>query len=138
MTKFFKVSVVIPCFNHGVFLPQAVQSVTNIHRDDIELIVVDDGSTEEQTRQEMDALVAQGIHVVRQENRGLAAARNAGILASHGEYILPLDADNKLRTLYVEHGIRILDANPNVGVVYGDAEYIGERKGRWHVGSFDP
>jgi glycosyltransferase involved in cell wall biosynthesis len=138
MTKFFKVSVVIPCFNHGVFLPQAVESVTNIQRDDIELIVVDDGSTEEQTRQEMDALVAQGIHVVRQENRGLAAARNAGILASHGEYILPLDADNKLRTLYVEHGIRILDANPNVGVVYGDAEYIGERKGRWHVGSFDP
>jgi glycosyltransferase involved in cell wall biosynthesis len=137
MTHSCKVSVVIPCFNHGEFLPQAVASVTNIKRSDIELIIVDDGSTDEQTRQEMDALVAQGIHVVRQENKGLAAARNAGILGSHGEYILPLDADNRLRPDYIEHGIRILDANPRVGVVYGDAEFIGLRTGRWHVGSFD-
>jgi glycosyltransferase involved in cell wall biosynthesis len=137
MTKSCKVSVVIPCFNHGEFLPEAVFSVTNIKRDDIELIVVDDGSTDERTRKEMDALTARGIHVVRQENKGLAAARNAGIVVSKGEYVLPLDADNHLRSGYIEHGIRILDANPQVGVVYGDAEYIGVRTGRWHVGSFD-
>jgi glycosyltransferase involved in cell wall biosynthesis len=138
MTKSIKVSVVIPCFNHGEFLAEAVASVARIKRDDIELIVVDDGSTDERTRQEMDALVAQGIHIVRQENRGLAAARNAGILASNGEYILPLDADNRLRPGYIEHGIRILGSNPEVGVVYGDAEYIGIRTDRWHVGPFDP
>jgi glycosyltransferase involved in cell wall biosynthesis len=137
MTAAYKVSIVIPCFNHGEFLPEAVTSATRIDRDDVELIVVDDGSTDERTRQEMDALIARGIRVVRQENRGLAAARNAGILASNGEYILPLDADNRLRHGYIEHGIRILDSNPQVGVVYGDAEYIGIRKGRWHVGPFD-
>jgi glycosyltransferase involved in cell wall biosynthesis len=137
MTKPCKVSVVIPCFNHGEFLPEATASVANLGREDIELIVVDDGSTDERTCKEMDALPARGIKVIRQENKGLAAARNAGIAISRGEYILPLDADNRLRSGYVEHGIQILDANPQVGVVYGDAEYIGMRTGRWHVGSFE-
>jgi hypothetical protein len=58
-------------------------------------------------------------------------------LISRGEYILPRDADNRLRSGYFEHGIRILDSNSQIGVVYGDAEYIGMRTGRWHVGSFD-
>jgi glycosyltransferase involved in cell wall biosynthesis len=132
-----RISVVIPCFNHGEFLPDAVTSVTCIDRRDIELIVVDDGSTDERSRKEMDALIAQGIHVVRQENKGLAAARNAGILNSQGEYILPLDADNRLRAGYIEHGIKTLDSNPHVGIVYGDGEYFGIRTGRWDVGPFN-
>jgi len=131
------ISVIIPCFNHGEFLPEAVASVTAVKRDDVELIVVDDGSTDELTRAEMDALVARGIHVIRQENQGLAAARNAGILVSKGEYILPLDADDRLRPGWIDHGIRILAANPKVGVVYGDAEYFGTRTGRWRMGPFD-
>jgi glycosyltransferase involved in cell wall biosynthesis len=136
MSDSVKVSVVIPCFNHGEFLPEAVASVTNISKKNIELIVVDDGSADQLTRKEVGALIEQGIHVIRQENRGLAAARNAGVLASNGEYILPLDADNRLRPGYVEHGIKILDGNPQVGIVYGDAEYIGLRTGPWHVGPF--
>src|ERR1019366_3049423 len=136
MTKSCKVSVVIPCFNHGEFLPEAVASVTGIGRDDVELIVVDDGSTDERTRKEMDALVAQGITVIRQENKGVAAARNAGFIASQGEYIFPLDADDRLRPGWIDHGIRILDSDPQVGVVYGDAECIGARSGRWLVGPF--
>jgi glycosyltransferase involved in cell wall biosynthesis len=138
VAKSFKVSVVIPCFNHGEFLPEAVGSVANIGRDDIELIVVDDGSTDERTRKEMDALPAQGTKVVQQENKGLAGARNAGISASHGEYIFPLDADDRLRTGWIDRAIRILDSDPKVGVVYGDAECFGIRTGRWHVGPFDP
>jgi len=131
------VSVILPCFNHGEFLEEAVGSVINIRRDDIELIVVDDGSTDERTRKEMDTLCAKGIKVIRQENTGLAGARNAGILASKGKYILPLDADNCLRSAYIEHGVRILDADPQVGIVYGDAQFIGTRTDRWHVGPFE-
>lgn len=130
------ISVVIPCFNHGEFLPEAVASVTSIRRNDVELIVVDDGSTDVRTRSEMDALTAKGIHVIRQENQGLAAARNAGIAASHGKYILPLDADNRIRPAYIEHGIRILDQDPKIGVVYGDAQRFGTQTDRWHVGPF--
>lgn len=132
-----KVSVVIPCFNHGEFLPEAAASVTNVGRPDVEVIVVDDGSADERTRKEMEELCAKGIKVIRQENRGLASARNAAIAASHGRYILPLDADNCLRPAYIDHGIRILDSDPKVGVVYGDAQYMGARTDRWRVGSFD-
>jgi glycosyltransferase involved in cell wall biosynthesis len=138
MTEPCKISVVIPCFNHGEFLREAVCSATAIERDDIEIIVVDDGSTDERTRKEMDALPAPGIKVIRQENKGLAAARNAGIAIARGEYILPLDADDRLRPGWVDHGIRILESNPQVGVVYGDAECFGTRTGRWHVGLFEP
>ena len=132
------VSVIIPCFNHGEFLPEAVSSVTAMDRDDVELIVVDDGSTDEHTRKEMDLLEANGIRVIRQPNKGLAAARNAGILASKGEYIFPLDADDRVRAGNIEHGIRVLDANPRVGVVYGDVQFFGVRTGLWTAGPFSP
>jgi glycosyltransferase involved in cell wall biosynthesis len=138
MTKTCKVTVVIPCFNHGEFLPEAVESVTALQRDDVELVVVDDGSTDERTRKEMDALLGRRIKTIRQENKGLAAARNAGIAIALGEYILPLDADDRLRPGWIDNGIRILDSEPQVGVVYGDAECFGTRTGRWHVGPFEP
>ena len=137
MNDSVRVSVVIPCFNHGEFLPEAVGSVANMKREDIELIVVDDGSTDERTRKEMDGLSARGIKVIRQENKGLAGARNAGVLASQGEYIFPLDADDRLRAGWVNRGISILGSDPKVGVVYGDAECFGIRTGRWQVGPFD-
>ena len=137
MTKSCKISIVIPCFNHGEFLPEAVASVTQIERADVELILVDDGSTDEQTREKLDKLAAQGINVVRQENKGLAAARNAGILASHGEFIFPLDADDRLRPGWIDRGIHILDSNPKVGVVYGDAQRFGARSDLWVVGPFE-
>jgi glycosyltransferase involved in cell wall biosynthesis len=137
MTKPCKVSIVIPCFNHGEFLPESVRSATAVERDDTELIVVDDGSNDQRTRKEMDALSASGIKVIRQENKGLAAARNAGITVARGEYIVPLDADDRLRRGWIGDGIRILDSEPQVGIVYGDAECFGTRTGRWHVGPFD-
>lgn len=131
-----RVSVIIPCFNHGEFLPEAVASVASIRRNDVELIVVDDGSTDERTAKEMAALAAQGVHVIRQENKGLSAARNTAIRASTAPYILPLDADDRLRPAYIEHGIRILDAEPKTGVVYGDAQFFGITTERWVVGPF--
>jgi glycosyltransferase involved in cell wall biosynthesis len=137
MTQSPRVSVIVPCFNHGEFLPEAVASVTGMGRQDVELIVVDDGSTDGRTRKEMEKLCAQGIRVIRQENKGLAAARNVAIAASTGGYILPLDADNRLRPAYIDHGIRILDSNPKVGVVYGDAQFMGTHTGRWRIGPFD-
>lgn len=138
MNKSPKISVVIPCFNHGDFLPEAVASVTAANRDDVEIIVVDDGSTDERTSKELDALAAQGIEVIHRENGGPAAARNAAIAVAHGEYIFPLDADDHLRPDCLDREVEILDANPKVGVVYSDGEYFGIRSGRWNIGPFDP
>jgi glycosyltransferase involved in cell wall biosynthesis len=137
MSKPCKVSVVMPCFNHGEFVQEAVDSVILVGRDDMELIVVDDGSTDERTRGEMDALSARGIKVIRQENEGLAAARNAGVLAAQGEYIFPLDADDRLRSGWIDRGIGILSTDPQVGVVYGDAQCFGIRENLWRTAPFD-
>lgn len=132
-----RISIVIPCYNHGQYLGEAIDSARRIGRDDIEIIVVDDGSTDSETESEMNSVRKGGVSVIRQENRGLAAARNAGIMASRGDYILPLDADNLVRPEYVSDALTIMDANPRTGVVYGDANYIGDKTGRWHVGPFD-
>ncbi len=132
-----RVSVVVPCYNHGEYLPEAVGSVTGLGRDDVEIVVVDDGSTDERTLREMNVLRARGIRVIRQENRGLAAARNAGIRASRADFILPLDSDNRIREAYLTKGVAMLEGDSALGVVYGDAEYFGDRTGRWQVEPFD-
>jgi glycosyltransferase involved in cell wall biosynthesis len=137
MTEPSKISVIIPCFNHGEFLPEAVASVLTAGRGDVELIVVDDGSTDERTRAEMDALRARGIKVIQQENKGLAGARNVAIAASRGQYIFPLDADDRMCHGWIDRGIEILDGKPRVGVVYGDAEFFGARTGQLRVGPLD-
>jgi glycosyltransferase involved in cell wall biosynthesis len=137
MTESRAISVIMPCFNHGEFLQEAVESVSSLKRVEIEIVVVDDGSTDERTRQELEKVCGPGIKVIRQENKGLAAARNAGVRASQGKYILPLDADDRLRSEWLDRGISILDSQPQVGVVYGDAQCFGTRNDRWSVGPFE-
>src|SRR5579863_2669600 len=131
MSKRCAISLVIPCFNHGAFVGEAVDSVLHAERNDVELIVVDDGSTDDRTRTEIDGLCKQGIHVIRQANKGLAGARNAGIAASRGEYIFPLDADDRMRDGWIDGALAILDSDSKVGVVYGDAQCFGTRTDRW-------
>lgn len=131
-----KVSVVIPNYNHGEFLPEAVASVSSMKRDHVEIIVVDDGSTDELTRSEIKRIESSGVRMIRQENKGLAAARNAGISASKAEYIFPLDADDRARPAPILRAIEVLDARPEIGVVYGDVELFGVRSGHWTAGPF--
>lgn len=137
MTNVCKISVVMPCFNHGAFVREAVDSIRAIGRSDVELIVVDDGSTDARTAEEMDKLAGEGIQVIRQANRGLAGARNAGIEAARGDYIFPLDADDRMRGDWIDRAMRLLDSDAAVGIVYGDAQCFGTRADCWRVGPFD-
>ena len=115
-----KVSVVIPCYNQARFLGEAIQSVLCQGYTDLEIIVVDDGSkdgTEE---------VASGyakedprVRLIRQENRGLAAARNRGLAEAGGEYIVFLDSDDRLVLEALEVGVRELEAHPRCAFVSG-------------------
>lgn len=133
-----RLSIVIPCYNHGQYIEEALSSVRAANRQDLEVIVVDDGSTDLRTQQEMERLSHdRSLIVIRQANGGLAAARNAGVERAAADYILPLDADNRVRPAYIERGIEIMDSDPRVGVVYGDAEFFGSRSGIWRVGPFD-
>ncbi|HMR91047.1 MAG TPA: glycosyltransferase [Chitinophagaceae bacterium] len=133
-----RVSIIIPCYNQGHFLQDALASIQAINdRGLIEVIIVNDGSTDQFTNGYLQQLAGSGVQVIFQENKGLPVARNTGIAQAKGDYILPLDADNKIRPAYVSKSIAVLDKNPNVGVVYGDAEYFGAKKGVWKVGEFN-
>ena len=126
-----RVSVIIPSFNHGIYLPEAVASIENSGFTDFEIIIIDDGSTDENSRKIAEGFLKKGFKVILQKNKGVAAARNNAIREASGAYIIPLDADNRLLTPYFYEAISILDNDQKVGVVYGDAQVIGEKTGTW-------
>lgn len=119
------ISIIIPCFNHGDFIVDALNSFSEISGVSLEIIIVNDGSTDAHTIQVLSDLENQGFIIVNQKNLGLAAARNTGVLRSRGEYILPLDADNKVKPDYVLKALKILK-NHQGDIVYGDPEFFGE------------
>lgn len=131
-----KVSVVIPCFNQAHFIDDAIQSVLAQTYQDFEIIIVNDGSTDPQTDSILESYAGPRIKVVHTLNEGLASARNTGINQGTGIYILPLDADDKISNSYMENAVAILDANPNMGIVYCQAELFGEKNGEWDLPAY--
>ncbi len=126
-----KVSIIIPCFNLGKYLNEAVESVLAQTFQDFELIVVNDGSTDKKTNQIINEFNNSRVKVIHTTNQGLSGARNTGISQSEGEYILPLDADDKIAPTYLEKAVKVLDQNNNIGIVYCEAVFFGEKQGKW-------
>lgn len=119
-----RVSVVIPCFNDGKTLPEAVASVLGQER--CEIVVVDDGSDDAQTARVIEELRERGIKVLRQDNQGPSAARVAGLAVTTGRYVFPLDADDVLAPGALTVLADALDANPSAVAAWGDVEYFGD------------
>jgi glycosyltransferase involved in cell wall biosynthesis len=130
-----KISIIIPCYNHGIYLQDAIDSVEASSYKNYEIIVVNDGSTDAFTIEKMDELIHYGYHVINQPNQGVSKARNNGISAALGQYIMPLDADNKIRPTYIEKAVSILDGQPKIGVVYTKAANFGEVELSNHIGN---
>lgn len=125
-----RVSAVIACYNHGRFVDGAVESILSQTYQDTEIIVVNDGSTDEHTNRLLEDYRGPRTRVIRTDNKGPGAARNTGIGASTGELILNLDADDRFRRSFLEKAVSILDSHPDVGIVgcwaqtYGDYRYV--------------
>jgi len=130
------VSVIIPCYNHGQYLDEAVQSVLRQTYRNFEIIVVDDGSTDEKTLQILEKYSQPKTRLIRTSHQGLANARNHGIATCSGKYILPLDADDKVGTSYLEKAVVVLEANEGVGIVYCEARFFGETFGAWKLPAY--
>lgn len=130
-----KVSVVIPCFNQSDFLLDAVKSVVNSTYKNIEIIVINDGSTEKTPQEFHNMLMPfDNVILINQKNSGVCAARNNGITKATGDYILPLDADDKIADTYIEKAVLILEQNPDIGIVYCKAEFFGTGQNkRWNL-----
>jgi glycosyltransferase involved in cell wall biosynthesis len=132
------ISVIIPCFNHGEYILEAINSVEQYPDKSVyEIIIINDGSTDEYTNNLLQKLNLEGYNVIFQENKGLGAARNVGISRAKGRYILPLDSDNKILPEYISLSIAILDEKPEISVVYGDVRFFGEQDLIRKVGLFD-
>src|ERR687898_2206392 len=115
------VTVVIPCYNQAHFLGEAIESVLSQSYPNFEIIVVDDGSTDNTSEV---ASRYEGVRLVRQENRGLAGARNTGIKHSEGEYLVFLDADDRLLPEALAVGLGCFEAHPECALVAGHARFI--------------
>lgn len=133
-----QITVIIPCYNQGDYLAEAVASVHRSTPEPFDIIVVNDGSTEPRTLQALQVLEGRGYHIIHQENGGLSVARNRGIAAARSRYILPLDADNRLRPGFVPAAVSLLDSHLDIGVVYSDRQDFGLRNGWADVPAFDP
>ncbi len=115
------VSVVIPCYKQAHLLPEAIESVLQQTHAPVELVVVDDGSPD---NTEEIALSYRGVRCVKQSNQGLSGARNSGFRASRGEYVMFLDADDRLTPQAVEAHLRCFAEHPEAGFVVGDIDLV--------------
>ena len=116
------VSVIIPVYDRREFISEAIESVLVQTYKDIEIIVVDDGSTTD-IKETLNPYLDK-IKYVYQENRGLAAARNSGIRCSSGKYIAFLDDDDLFEPQKLENQVRLLEENPDLGFVFSDYYYF--------------
>jgi hypothetical protein len=118
------VSVVIPCFRQAHFLPEAIESVlAQNYGGMVEIVVVDDGSPDN-----VGEVAARypGVEYLRRPNGGLAAARNAGLEKAAGEFLLFLDADDRLLPEAIARGLEELRADPKAMMAAGTWQLIGE------------
>lgn len=122
------VSVIIPCYNHGLYLHQAIKSILNQTYRNFEIIIVDDGSDDKETLGILEKIDIQGVEVFHKQNGDVASARNYGIRRSCGEYILTLDADDRFAPTFIEKAVNILQKQPKVGMVTSYVQRFGENE----------
>lgn len=120
------ISVVIPCYNSGAYITEAVASVKASSFTSYEIIIVDDGSNDMHTLSVLRQLEQQECRLIMQANAGPAAARNAGVKAAHGKYVFFLDSDNKIKPDYLGKAEEIMSQDDSIGVVYARAVFFGD------------
>lgn len=128
------VSFIVPCYNLGRYLDEAIQSILAQTVQDFEILVVDDGSTDADTRR----LLADSTRptwpqtrVIRSENRGLPAAKNLGLAHTSGSYVCMLDADDRLDPAFLATSKAVLDDDPSLAFVSHWFRTFGDEVWEW-------
>lgn len=138
MSQFPSVSIVIPNYNSAVFLDETLESALASTYPRFEIIVVDDGSTDHSRAilEVWKSRFPEKIKVFFQPNQGPSIARNQGIHQASGEYILPLDSDDKIHPDYISAAVEKFENDPEIKVVYCEAEKFGCRNEYWRLRPF--
>jgi glycosyltransferase involved in cell wall biosynthesis len=119
------VSIIIPCYNTERFVEEAIQSALDQKSVPVEVIVVNDGSTD-RSPEILNHIQDSRLRVIHQENRGLSGARNRGLSEANGEWIVFLDADDLLKPDALLQHLKILENHPEADVLVGGYEAISE------------
>ncbi len=132
------ISIIVPCYKQAQYLGEALQSVIDQSYQDWECIIVDDGSPDK-TAQIAKVWIAKDSRFKYRykDNGGIASARNFGINQAKAEFILALDADDKIANDYLELAINEFQKDPSLKVVYARAEKFGEESGLWYLPPFN-
>jgi glycosyltransferase involved in cell wall biosynthesis len=128
------VSVVIPCHNYARFLGQAIESALHQTYQPIEILVVDDGSTDDTS----EVALRYPVKLLVQPQEGVCGAVNNGIRASQGTFVMRLDADDVLEPTYVEETLAALNRSPAAHFAYTEVAYFGAAAGTYPVEDFHP
>ncbi len=137
VTKAPIVSVVIPVYQTGSILLDAVDSALAQVGVEVEVIVCNDGSDDDPTVHALKEAEQRGAHVINALHAGVSATRNAACQAARGRYILPLDADDRIEPTFAQQASEVLDARPEVGIVSSVGRYFGESDATFGTGPFD-
>jgi cellulose synthase/poly-beta-1,6-N-acetylglucosamine synthase-like glycosyltransferase len=121
-----RVSVIIPAYNTAAFIAETLDSVFAQTFRDFEVLVVNDGSPDTEELERVLQPYLGRITYIRQENRGVAGARNAGILRSRGEYVAFLDGDDTWNADYMSAQLGLLESQEGVDLVYADLRIVGD------------
>jgi glycosyltransferase involved in cell wall biosynthesis len=133
-----KISIIIPCYNDGKYIIDALESLNlEKNKNVFEVIIVDDGSDDPFTIKNLSNISNNGYLVLRQNHRGLAAARNLAIRHSTSDYILPLDSDNKIVPEVFLKAHEIMEKKSTIDVVYTHAILFGEKSALWENDEYD-
>ncbi|HZS38055.1 MAG TPA: glycosyltransferase family A protein [Polyangia bacterium] len=126
-----KVSLIIPCYDDGRFLDEAVESALAQTFQDFEIVIVDDGSTDPATVALLDSYARPRTRVLREPHRGVTAARNRGIAEAAGEYLSFFDADDRMQPNFLERTVAALDGDPALAFASCWVRLFGGEEWEW-------
>jgi glycosyltransferase involved in cell wall biosynthesis len=131
------ISIIVPCYNQAQYLGEALQSVLDQTFINWECVIVNDGSPDN-TKEVAEVWIKKDsrFKYLEKPNGGLSSARNAGITIAKGEFILPLDADDKIGNLYCELAMIEFEKNTDLRIVYCKANTFGLENGEWQISEF--
>ncbi len=132
------VSVIIPCYNYGNFIKGAVESVLAQTFQRLEILVINDGSTDDVTINILHNFSYKKTRVIHQVNQGLAQTRNNGAVLAAGKYICYLDPDDFLDPSYLEKALALLESDESLGSCYSWVQCFGDVESVWETEDLDP
>ena len=134
-----KVSIIVPCYNQGEYLGDCLDSVLAQSYQDWECIIINDASVDntEEIARKYCVYDSRFLYIHLSKNQGVSYSRNIGIKNSHGQFILPLDGDDKIGPTYLEKAIECFSDDPELKLVYCIAMKFGRKNGIYNLPNYD-